>query len=153
MKVSSPLILGLLLLTGLLAQLTSARPTKSATFQDVEATEESPLIIAMELLHDNERVMKKALKGDGDFAQALVAVVGMQAGAQAAKLLTPPMAETVDAAKRPEFLKGFRLQMIAMSQDLLSLERLLLEGKLEESRAMFQKVRDHEGAGHERYAE
>ncbi len=153
MKSSLTLFLGTLLLTGVLAQLTTARAAKTVLTQDVMEEEESPLLAAMELLHDNERVMKKALKGEGDFEKALGAVVGMQQGAQDAKVLIPGMMETLDAPKREAFLKGYRLEMIAMSQDLLALEVLLLEGKLEESRAKFQEVRDHEGVGHERYAE
>jgi hypothetical protein len=151
MKPTLTLILGSILFTGVLAQLTPAVASKTAVPQEVE--EVSPLVEAMEILHDNERIMKKALKGEGDFAKALVAVVGMQDGAQKAKVLTPPMMETLDAPKRAAFLKGYRLEMIAMTKDLLDLEVLILENKLEESRTKFREVRDHEGVGHERYSE
>jgi len=167
MKLSLTLVFCGLLSLGLLAQLTTATSNVpfAASGQGAhdghgdhkhasdDGEEESLLVQAMDVLHSNERLMKKALKGDGDVAGALIAVVGMQEGAGLAKKQAPPLVEGLELGQRAAFLKGFRLEIIGLQRDLLALEEALLNGDLKEAKAQFAKVREREKAGHDRYSE
>jgi hypothetical protein len=149
MKLTSTLLIAIVCTVGLIARQALAT---TAPVQEMEG--ESPIIAAMEQVHDGERAMKKAFKGDApDYVMALEAVVAMQQGTAKAKLLSPPMLESIDESKRPGFMKGYRMKLIAMGRDLLNLEELLLEEKLEEAKAMFKQVRGHEKEGHNTYTE
>ena len=106
----------------------------------------------MEDLNGSLKRLEKALAAK-DTAAALPLIIKMQSACQEAKVEAPAKsAEISDAAKKAEFLNGYRKTMIGLQKDLLDIEALLIDGKADEAaKIVAEKVKPSKKSGHDAY--
>jgi soluble cytochrome b562 len=137
---------GILFAAGALAFVANARPV-------ARADEDSVLDQSMGQLNRGWRALRGPAS-TGDFAKVLETLPAMQAGAVQAKGEIPPrIAGEKDAAKRAEQQKRYRLQMIALIEELLAMEKAALAADKEKLAASVEKVRGIQKAGHDEFQE
>jgi hypothetical protein len=114
--------------------------------------DESPLEQAMQKMQANEKRLGGAL-AKKDLAAALPLVLEMQHAAQAAKVETPPKANDIaDAAKKTEFVNGFRKGIIALQKSLCDLEIALVDGKADDATRIYEgTIKPAKKEGHAKY--
>jgi hypothetical protein len=116
-----------------------------------DAQAESPLEERMEAIEAELGAIRRAIRDEATYPDALAAIARMEAATLAAKLLPPPMAATLPEADRPRFLRDYRKMMVDMVAAELALETALLDGDGEAIGAAFKALRAFEDAGHERF--
>jgi hypothetical protein len=129
-------------------------PTLVAGVQDgagEQAHAESPLVEPMEAIETELGAIRRAIRDEATYPDALAAVARMEAATLAAKLLPPPMATALPEADRPPFLRDYRKMMVDMVAAELALETALLDGDGEAIGAAFRALRAFEDEGHERF--
>jgi hypothetical protein len=146
----------LLLTLALAVPLAALRDTRSvgqdpAQDHAEEAHEDSPLAEAMESIEQELGALRRAIRDEATYPDALAALARMQAATLTAKLLEPPMAADVPDADRAAFLRDYRKMMIDMLAMQLACETALLDGDAEAVTAGFKELRGFEDAGHERF--
>jgi soluble cytochrome b562 len=115
--------------------------------------DEGPLAEAMEEMDAHMRTLRKTLKDPARGADSLAAIVGLQGAVNAAKVEVPPMARGLEGEAREAFVRDYRKAMIDLGEDLLALERHVVDGDLEKAMEAYKAVRKHEDPGHERFTE
>jgi len=126
--------------------------TGSALASSPAGSPDGALDGAMQKLQAGMQRLGKALDKK-DAPASLGIVIEMQAAAAVAKLETPPKAEGLtDAAKKTEFVQGFRKQMIELQRGLLDVETALIDGKTDEAKKAFdERVKAAKKTGHDTY--
>lgn len=121
--------------------------------QEPVAQEEDhgPIAEAMETMEDELRVLRKSLRDPAQNESSLKSIVAFQVAVGSAKVAAPPMVAKQPAEKRAELTNAYRKMMIDLSHKLLTLEELVLDGKLEEAQTLFKEIRGMEEDGHERF--
>lgn len=123
----------------------------SAVAFDGDDEEESVIHESMETLMGNFMPLRRAL-GAEDAAAALGHVVAMQGATFAAKGEVPPLAGEQPEADRAAYVRGYRESMIDLMDQLLELERAVLDEDWDTANGILREglagIRD---AGHQRY--
>jgi hypothetical protein len=119
---------------------------------DKQDDEDTPLERAMQSMQNAQKRLEKVLASK-DLAGALPLVLDMQRATIAARVETPPRAQEInDAAKRAEFLAGFRKQLITLDKALCDLETAAIDGKLDEATHIYDSVvKPMKKDGHAKY--
>lgn len=115
--------------------------------------EESPLIVNMEVIEDGLRALRADLSDATKLTARLGLVLEMQNAAKAAKVLLPPIAEQQPESERAAFAVAYRKEMIAVEEELLRLERAILDSNLEAAKASYKALKQMEEDGHARFTE
>ena len=120
-----------------------------------ERREAAPVV---DLEHSMES-MNGALKGlsKGITAEnkdrSLEQIARMQTGVVAAKSAVPPMAASIEEAKRAEFVVGYRRKLIEVLALTCKLESTVLDAKYDEANALVKDLSRLKGEGHDAYTE
>jgi hypothetical protein len=114
--------------------------------------EDTPLERAMQSMQNAQKRLDKMLASK-DLTGVLPLVLDMQRATIAARVETPPRAEEIsDAAKRAEFVAGFRKELITLDKALCDLETAAIDGKLEDATRIYDSViRPMKKEGHAKY--
>lgn len=120
-----------------------------ATRLHAYADEESPLLVAMEKMDDALKVLRKHVSDPAQNDASLKLIDEMQAQCVTAKALTPERAATESDKKK--FITAYRLEMLKVMDELLKLERAVLEGKNEEALALAKGLTKVKNEGHEKF--
>jgi hypothetical protein len=149
MKYLAPrLALVALLLVGALA----AAPAVLAGQEPTETAEElSPLEEAMNGLKQGMRALRRGL-GDQETATAGLEIVRrMQEHALSAMHHCPPPLTDVDADGAAKWDINFKRMQLMVCDTLLQLELAIVEGRLADAKALYGKLNDLKGKGHDTY--
>lgn len=117
------------------------------------AADESPIAEQMEIISAGMKQLRRALREEGQQEQCLTILAEIEKAALYAKVLTPPMAESLPEGDRPKFVADFRKTMVELITKMLALETALIDGETEAITAAFQALRAMEDSGHERFTE
>jgi hypothetical protein len=130
----------------------SAPPEQGKHGQQKGGDDETPLEQAMQKMQANQKALEGLLQKK-DLAGALPLVVDMQRAAIAAKVETPPKANDInDAAKKTEFVNGFRKGVVALEKSLCDLEIALIDGKADDASRIYDSViKPAKKEGHAKY--
>lgn len=140
------ILAGAILAGAVLAGVASVRPV-------ARADEDSVLDQAMGKLNRGWRGLRGPAT-NGDFAKVLEGLPAMQEAIIQAKGEIPErVAAEKDAGKRAEQQKRFRLQMIALLEEMLALEKAALAKDKEKLAASVEKIRGIQKAGHDEFQE
>jgi hypothetical protein len=118
-----------------------------------QAEEKTPLVVNMEILRDGLRDLRRDLTDVAGLTARLDLVVAMQTAAKATKTLVPPLVEEQPESERAAFVLGYRKEMIAVEEELLRLERAILDADLAAAKESYKKLKQMEEDGHERFSE
>ena len=153
-RLAPSLAVGVLALSLALAVAGSAG---SAVQEDPSAqsatTEEPPLVVNMEVIEDGLRALRGDLGDLGKLELRLDLLVGMQTAAKATKTMVPPLLDQQPEAERGAFLRAYRKEIITLEEELLRLERAILDGNLEAAKASYKALKQLEEDGHARFTE
>lgn len=122
--------------------------------QDDEHEDETPLAQAMHKVEDALKDLRRSVRDPEKQAETLASLVVCQEASLFCKSQPPAMLQSIPAEKQAEFLKAYRLEMIAFERALLDLEAAVLEGKdVEALKEMFTNLKRLEDPAHERFTE
>ena len=122
--------------------------------QDEEHADETPLAQAMHTVEDALKDLRRSVRDPEKHTDALASLVVCQEASIICKTLPPAMLKSVPADKQAEFLKAYRLEMIAFEKALLDLEAAVLEGKdVDTLKEMYTNLKRLEDPAHERFTE
>ena len=107
----------------------------------------------MESIEDAVKRLRRSLRDDANRADSLELVAALQRASVTAKSEAPPMAASVPDGERDAFLTAYRRTMVDFLRVQLDLEAALLDGDAEAATEAFERVRDMEDSGHERFTE
>jgi len=115
------------------------------------AEEHSPLEEAMDGLKQGMRALRRGL-GDQETATAgLDTIRAMQEHALAAMHHCPAPLTEVDAAGAAKWEINFKRMQLMVCDTLLELELAVVEGRLDDAKALYGKLNDLKGKGHDTY--
>ncbi len=117
------------------------------------AEEKTPLIVSMEVIEDGLKALRPDLTDATKLSARLDLVVGMQSAAKTTKTMLPPFAEQQPEAERAAFVLAYRKEMIAVEEELLRLERAILDADLAAAKECYKKLKQMEEDGHARFTE
>jgi hypothetical protein len=132
---------------------TPARAQDPGKREHEEKGGEDALEHAMESMNG---ALKSMLKGIDATSRdkALEQIAKFQSNLLTAKLLTPPMAEKIDAAKRPEFVAGYRRKLVDVLSASAKVEAAILDGKYDEAnKVVKEELTRLKKEGHDKYQE
>jgi len=134
--------------TLLFAVLASAPATAAA-----EGVEDTELYKKMELMQDQYRTLGRGLRRPSadDLPKLLDAVQQLQLLTVETKVMTPRMAESIEAADRPAFILAYRELQIKTLVTLLNMEEALLNSDFERADAFWDELKDRKSEGHEAF--
>ena len=118
-----------------------------------EEHEVSLLEDQMETIEGAIKVLRRSLRDPANRADSLELVAEIQAATVVCKSLVPPLVETLPEGERAAFVTEYRLMLVDFLGLQLELERALLAGDAEATKAAFKQVREMEDTGHERFTE
>ena len=130
-----------------------AQERKREERREGEHEEHSPLEERMHAMEDSIRALRRSLKDPTKQADSLALLAKLEADIVVAKGETPRLAAKVPEAERAKFLVDFRLEMIAMLEHALAVEKAVLAGTPEAVQAAFEKLRGLEDPAHARFTE
>ena len=108
---------------------------------------------AMEAMNGSLKALLKGVDANNK-DKALEHVAKLQTNVLIAKLATPPMAEKLDAAKRPAFLAGYRHKLVDVLAASCKLEAAILDGKFDEANKVAkEELTRLKKEGHDEYQE
>ena len=143
------------LLTLSLAALFLALPSApvEAARQDEATEDDSPLLKDMEVIQDQLKFLRRNLKKPEENPASLAALQEMQRAAVACKAMDFPMAEAAEGEAREKLLTGYKLEMIALIESMLQMERALLAGDNDTARELYKTIKAFEESGHEKFTD
>ncbi len=156
--------LSLLLMTALSAPLLSNLASKPADGVDAAVVQEPAqegeheqtlLAKGMEDIKKGMRQLRRGLRKQEQLPAALPVILAMQEAAQFCKTEKPAMTGNVEGGDeaQAEFVKQYRLGMIELQSGLLMLEQAVLNGDMELAQKIYQKLKDAQESGHEKFTE
>lgn len=128
---------------------TSTPPQDAETHED----EETPLTTDMKILQSGLRGLRRSVRDPEKLEETLVALQEVQGAALRSKALVPTMAASVPEGERGAFIQAYRTEMIVLLEQLLAVEKAVIEGDVDGARALFKEVQALEDPGHERFTE
>ena len=140
-----------LALAALFLALPSA-PAEAAR-QDEATEEDTPLLKDMEVIQDQLKFLRRNLKKPEENPASLAALQEMQRAAVACKAMDFPMAEAAEGEAREKLLTGYKLEMIALIESMLQMERALLAGDNDTARELYKTIKAFEESGHEKFTD
>jgi soluble cytochrome b562 len=149
------LLIPLALAVAALAARIAPTPSPAPASAQEEGAEhaESPLETAMLTIEESLGALRRALRDEATHPDALAALATMEEATLRAKLLVPPMAAGVADPERAAFLRDYRRMLVDLLTAELACEAALLDGDADAAKQAFQRCRDLEDAGHERFTE
>lgn len=124
-----------------------------AALQDDATEEDSPLLQEMDVLQDQLKLLRRNLKKPEENESSLKAIQEMERSAVACKGMSFPMAEAVEGEAKAELIKGYKLEMIAMIETILQMERALLADDNDKARELYKTIKGFEDSGHEKFTD
>lgn len=116
--------------------------------------DETPLMTEMNRISDALRGLRRSVRDPEQNADSLAALVVCQEASLKCKVLPPAMLGSVPADKQAEFLKAYRLEMIAFETKLLEFEAAILQGaSVDALKEMYNELKGLEDPAHERFTE
>lgn len=124
-------------------------PATAAT----EGVEDTELYKKMELMQDQYRTLGRGLRRPtaDDLPELLDAVQQLQLLTVETKVMTPHMAESIEAADRPAFILAYRELQIKTLVTLLNMEEALLNSDFEKANVFWDELKDRKAEGHEAF--
>ena len=113
------------------------------------ADDESPLHVAMEKMDDALKALRKQVSDPAQNDASLKLIEEMQAQCVIAKGMTPERA--AKEADKKKFVTAYRLDMLKVMDELVKLERAVLEGKNEEALNLAKGLTKVKNEGHEKF--
>ncbi|MFT4540343.1 MAG: soluble cytochrome b562 [Planctomycetota bacterium] len=126
---------------------------QEAAEEEEEVHEETVIESAMLELQSALKKLRRSVRKEDQQAASLEQIDIAQAAIVRAKKESPLRTTDEAEAARPEFLIAYRSAMIVMLRGLLELEEAILEGRIEDARALVSKIRDSEDPNHEKFME
>ena len=117
------------------------------------ADDDSPLLKEMDILQDQLKSLRRNLKKPEENANSLKAIQEMERSAVACKGMSFPMAEALEGEAKAALIKGYKLEMIAMIETILEMERALLEDDNDKARELYKTIKGFEDSGHEKFTD
>jgi soluble cytochrome b562 len=111
--------------------------------------DEDPLYDAMEKMDDALKALRKQVTDAAQNESSLKLIDEMQAQCVIAKAHVPERAAKEADSKK--FIAAYRLEMLKVMDELLKLERAVLEGKNEEALAIAKGLTKVKNEGHEKF--
>jgi hypothetical protein len=124
-----------------------------AALQDDATEEDSPLLQEMDVLQDQLKLLRRNLKKPEENESSLKVIQEMERSAVACKGMSFPMAEAVEGEAKAELIKGYKLEMIAMIETILQMERALLADDNDKARELYKTIKGFEDSGHEKFTD
>ena len=131
----------------------SAFLAPSSLQETAQHAHETPLEEHMESIEDAVKRLRRSLRDPANLAGSLELVARMQADTLVCKGLEPRLSAGLPADERAASATAYRRLMVDFLSAQLELEAALLDGDAEATSAAFQRVRDFEEPGHERFTE
>ncbi|MCP3920426.1 MAG: hypothetical protein GY711_33275 [bacterium] len=147
------------LVIGLAAFLQAALP---GTAQDPESAppavdeahdDETPLAVQMEIIEESMSKLRRTVRKPEQDAQSLELLSKIQTAVIASKAQPPAMIARVPEGERSAFLAAYRKEMIAFLEQVLAIEKALLEGDHDTARAAHKAASAMEDTGHETFTD
>src|SRR5687768_18068056 len=113
------------------------------------ADDENPMHIAMEKMDDALKVLRKQVSDPAQNDASLKLIEEMQTQCVLAKGMTPERA--AKEADKKKFVTAYRLEMLKVMDELVKLERAVVEGKNEEALALAKGLTKIKNEGHEKF--
>ncbi len=145
----TPTVLGLALFVSSARE----RPRFQEEVQSAVTEEKTPLLLNMELLRDGLQDIRRDLSDATRLSERLELVVRMQSAAKASKTMPFPLAEEQPEGERAGFVLAYRKEMILVEEELLHLERAILDSDLPAAKESYKKLKQMEEDGHARFSE
>ena len=117
------------------------------------ADDDSPLLKEMDILQDQLKSLRRNLKKPEENESSLKAIQEMERSAVACKGMSFPMAEALEGEAKAALIKGYKLEMIAMIETILEMERALLEDDNDKARELYKTIKGFEDSGHEKFTD
>lgn len=145
----------------LTAVLIGAGAFASLAWKPVAVVAPTPLAVDESPIHDHMEEMNAAMRfflktgvSAENRAQGLEWIAKFQAGVVAAKVHEPESAAKVEAARKAEFVTGFRKMLVDVLATSCRLETAILDGKYEEAnRIAREELTKLKKDGHDKYEE
>ena len=113
------------------------------------ADDENPLHVAMEKMDDALKALRKQVGDASQNDASLKLIDEMQAQCVVAKAMVPERA--AKEADKKKFVTAYRLEMLKVMDELVKLERAVVEGKNEEALALAKGLTKIKNEGHEKF--
>src|SRR5688572_17120301 len=113
------------------------------------AADETPLLQAMEKMDDALKALRKQVSDPAQNDASLKLIEEMQTQCVLAKGMTPERA--AKEADKKKFVTAYRLEMLKVMDELVKLERAVLEGKNEEALNLAKGLTKVKNEGHEKF--
>ena len=111
--------------------------------------DENPMHVAMEKMEDALKVLRKQVSDPAQNDASLKLIEEMQTQCVLAKGMTPERA--AKEADKKKFVTAYRLEMLKVMDELVKLERAVLEGKNEEALNLAKGLTKIKNEGHEKF--
>jgi soluble cytochrome b562 len=136
----------LLVLVGMLVVLGLAGVARLQAFAD---DDKNPLHVAMEKMDDSLKALRKQLGDASQNEASLKLIEEMQTQCVVAKAQVPERA--AKEADKKKFVTAYRLDMLKVMDELVKLERAVLEGKNEDALGIAKGLTKIKNEGHEKF--
>ena len=113
------------------------------------ADDENPLHVAMEKMDDALKALRKQVGDASQNDASLKLIDEMQAQCVIAKAIVPERA--AKEADKKKFVTSYRLEMLKVMDELVKLERAVVEGKNEEALGIAKGLTKIKNEGHEKF--
>lgn len=117
------------------------------------AKPEASLHDEMEALEKSFKALRRSIRDEAQVAASLQNICDLQAAVLKCKLLQPPMIAGVPAEEQAAFIIAYRKEMLTLLKASIEMEEALLDGRHDETRAIYKKIHDTEESGHEKFVE
>ncbi|HIG04978.1 MAG TPA: hypothetical protein EYQ08_04495 [Planctomycetes bacterium] len=105
---------------------------------------------AMEEMHRGGKAVRRALRKK-QLGAALLAISVAQKGVVEAKKLVPSAALKLEGEAQARMKADYRKRLIEVLEKWLQVEKLLIDGKLEEAATTMKEISELKKSGHEKY--
>ena len=105
---------------------------------------------AMEEIHRGGKAVRRALRKK-QLDAALLAISIAQKGVVEAKKLVPAAALKLEGEAQARMKADYRKRLIEVLEKWLQIEKLLIDGKMEEAATTMKEISELEKSGHEKY--
>jgi hypothetical protein len=106
----------------------------------------------MHTLEDLVKSLRKNLRAEGTYPEALEVLVQMEGLTLTCKALEPALGTKLPAAERTSFRTAFRRTMVEFLTRQLALETALLDADTAAVKEAFKRIREMEDDSHDRFA-
>lgn len=113
------------------------------------AADDDPLYVAMEKMDDALKALRKQVSDPAQNEASLKLIDEMQAQCVVAKALVPERA--AKEADKKKFVAAYRLEMLKAMEEMVKLERAVLEGKNDEALNIAKGLTKVKNEGHEKF--